>query len=121
MTRDQLLDAFAEAPHYSDQDAFVSDILLSAVFLPPDDPEAKPDMMQAEPLRRVWATACAPFRDFLAALGLTQSGLSRRYAIPLRTVQHWALAERTCPPYLRLMLAELEGYVSAQPGKSEGK
>lgn len=52
--------------------------------------------------------ATIPFRDLLAALGLTQTELSRRYCIPLRTVQGWACGTRSCPPYVRLMIAELE-------------
>lgn len=47
------------------------------------------------------------FRDFLAALGLTQTECARRFSIPLRTVQHWAAGDRDCPAYVRLMMAEL--------------
>ena len=50
-----------------------------------------------------------PFRDLLAALGLSQTECSRRFGIPLRTVQGWANETRHCPPYIRLMMAELTG------------
>lgn len=53
--------------------------------------------------------AALPFRDLLKALGMTQTGCSRRYDIPLRTVQHWAAGDRDCPPYVKLMIAELAG------------
>ena len=51
----------------------------------------------------------APFRDLLKAIGLTQTECSRRFEIPLRTVQHWAGGDRECPSYVRLMMAELTG------------
>lgn len=54
-----------------------------------------------------------PFRDLLAALGLTQTECSRRYEIPLRTIQNWCSgspdAHREPPPYVKLMMAELAG------------
>ena len=111
MTESQITHAFSEAPAYTDPDAFVSDLLLSATFLPPDDPEAEPDLTQADALRRIWQAACLPIRELLPAMGLTQTGLSRRYGIPLRTVQDWAGERRTPPLWLRLMLADLAGWL----------
>lgn len=49
------------------------------------------------------------FRDLLSMAGLSQSECSRRFHIPLRTVQNWARGENTCPSYVRLMMAELTG------------
>lgn len=40
MTSKQITLAAQEAPNYSDPDAFVSDMLLSAAFLPPEDETA---------------------------------------------------------------------------------
>lgn len=114
MTSTQLALACAEAPNYSDPDAYVSDLLLSSAFLPEDE-QTEPDLSQSDELRRIWTAAAAPFQVFLAALGLGQSDLARRYQIPLRTVQHWALGERSCPIYTRLMIARLEGYCDMTP------
>ena len=54
-----------------------------------------------------------PFRDLLKAMDLTQAECSRRFEIPLRTIQNWAatspVAYRECPSYVRLMMAELTG------------
>lgn len=105
LTRTQLNAAAKEAPHYTDPDAFISDILTSSAFLPPDS-TAEPDLTLVDDLRAVWTAAGAPFRDFLAALGLSQSACARRYGIPLRTVQNWAGGVAQCPTYLRLMMAE---------------
>ena len=111
MTTNQFALACSEAPNYSDPDAYVSDLLLSAAFLPEDE-QAEPDLSMADALRRIWIAAAAPFRDFLAALGRGQSELSRLYLIPLRTVQNWSGAERDCPIYTRILIARCEGYIS---------
>lgn len=49
------------------------------------------------------------FREQLKAMRMTQSGCARRFRVPLRTLQGWALGERECPAYIRLMMAELTG------------
>lgn len=115
MTDTQITHAFSEAPTYSDPDAFVSDLLLSATFLSPDDPDAQPDLTQTAALRRIWRAAVLPIRELLPAMGLTQTGLSKRYGIPLRTVQDWAGERRTPPHWLRLMLADLAGWLEREP------
>lgn len=109
MTDKQLNLALSEATHYTDPDAFVSDMLLSAAFIDPDDAEAQPDLTQADDLRRIWTITAAPFREFLALLGIGQSALSRLHHIPLRTVQNWAAGTSECPTYTRIMMARLAG------------
>ena len=109
MTETQLTLAIKEAPNYTTAAAFISDILLSAAFLPPEDAEAQPDMTQVDYLRHIWTVVAAPFRDFLALTGYAQKQLSRRFHIPFSTVNGWARNERHCPTYIRLMIAELCG------------
>ena len=99
MTHDQFTRAVREAPQYDSPDAFCSALLPST------------DMTQADDLRKIWIAVAAPFRDFLAELGLTQTKLSRYFHVPLRTVQNWALGDRQCPSYVRLMMAELCGLI----------
>lgn len=102
MTRSTALDLFQQATAYTDPEVFAyaarRDLLYNPTFPP-------------EPLRRIWVTACAPFKDFLRELGQTQTSLSRRHGIPARTVRGWALNERECAPYLRLLLAQAEKYI----------
>ena len=105
MTRDKALDLFQQAQAYDDPDAFVAAARRELFYSPTYPPE---------PLRRIWVTARAPFRDFLRELGQTQSGFARRHGIPLRTTQSGAIGERTCPAYLRLLLAESEGYIKIE-------
>lgn len=109
MTDKQLNLALSEATHYTDPDAFVSDMLLSAAFIDPDDFEVQPDLTQADDLRRIWTITAAPFRDYLSLLGIGQSALSRLHRIPLRTVQNWAAGTSECPIYTRIMMARLAG------------
>lgn len=109
MTDKQLNLALAEATHYTDPDAFVSDMLLSAGFLDPEDAEAQPDLTQVDDLRRVWIVTAAPFRDFLSLMGIGQTALSRLHHIPLRTVQNWTAGTSECPTYTRIMMARLAG------------
>lgn len=112
MTDKQLRFAYSEAANYTDPDAFASDILLSAMFLPPEDETANLDTAQLENLYHIWHVANDPFKVLLRSIGITQTRCAERFCIPLRTVQHWALGERACPSYVRLMMAELTGYMT---------
>ena len=109
MTETQLSLAIKEAPHYTDPNAFASDMLLSAAFVDPEDADAQPDSTQMDDLRRLWTVVAAPFRDFLALMGVGQTALSRMHHIPLRTVQNWAAGTSECPAYSRIMMARLAG------------
>lgn len=107
MTDKQIYAYFCEAVHYADPDAFASDVALS--LLDPEDPDQEVDPETVAQLRILWHVANDPFKGFLHLLGLNQSSCSRRFCIPLRTVQGWALDSRTPPAYIRLMMAELTG------------
>lgn len=111
MTQKQFTLACQEATAYLDQDAFVSDMLLSSSFLPAD-PDLEPDLSEIDELRRLWTAAAAPFREFLAALGLSQADLSRSYLIPIRTVQDWVANKREPPTYVRIFIARLSHFIS---------
>lgn len=101
MTDKQVCIYFGEAARYTEPDAYASDVALSL--------EQEPDMALFEQLRTLWHVANDPFRALLRLMGLTQTQCSTRFCIPLRTVQGWALGERSAPPYLRLMMAEATG------------
>lgn len=111
MTRDQLVLAIHEAANYrAGKDSFISDLLLSAVFLP-DDENAGINIHLAQELEKIWNTMNLPFRELLDEWKLTQIEFSRRFFIPYRTVQDWAAGKRTCASYLRLMISALCGYI----------
>lgn len=46
-------------------------------------------------------------KDICIKYGITQTDLSRRYGIPLRSVQHWYAGTRQPPEYLLIMLDTL--------------
>ena len=48
-------------------------------------------------------------RELISAAGLNQSTFSRRFGIPIRTVQEWCGGRRQMPEYLKFMAAELLG------------
>lgn len=110
MTDAQLAFAFSEAKNYNDPDAFVSDLLLSSALLPEDE-TAEPDLALVPSLEAVWHTANDPFRELLPRMNLKQTTCARRFCIPLRTVQGWALGEREMPPYVRYLIALAAGYI----------
>lgn len=115
MTDKQIYRLYGEAANYADPDAFASDVALS--LLDPDTPGQEVDMALFEQLRGLWHAYNDPFRLLLDRIGLSQSGCSRRFCIPLRTVQGWTLGERACPSYVRLMMAEATGALRIRDGK----
>lgn len=100
---------YGEAANYSDPDAFSSDAALSIPG--PEEPGWEADTALFEQLRVLWHIANDPFKALLERMGMNQSQCSRRFCIPLRTVQNWAGEARSAPPYVRLMMAELTGIV----------
>ncbi len=46
-------------------------------------------------------------REILATYGYTQTSLSRRFGIPLRTVQNWCADIREPPEYVLKMMVEI--------------
>ncbi len=112
LTAPELEAAVAETSNYPDADAYVCGVLLSPPFLDYNGNWFNARFGLEPQLRAVWQTINAPFRDFLKLIGLRQSDLSRLYFIPLRTVQGWALGEAQCAPYIRLMIARLQGFIN---------
>lgn len=55
-------------------------------------------------------------KDICDRYGLTQTALSKRFGIPLRTVQGWHIGERKPPDYVvKLMLEILENDIKKDP------
>ena len=109
MDNKQICRLYGEAANYTDPDEYVSEMMLSSILLDPDNPGQAVDMELADPLNELWHVSNDPFKSLLARMGINQTQCSTRFCIPLRTVQGWALGERTCPPYVRLMMAEAIG------------
>ena len=109
MTDKQIYRLYGEAANCTDPDAFASDATLS--LLDPDDPGQEVDAELFAQLRTLWHVANDHFKGLLELMGLNQTQCATRFCIPRRTIQNWAGGHRPCPPYIRLMMAELTGIV----------
>lgn len=98
---------WVEAIATVDRDEFVSDWSLSRVW--DDAPDADIPADRIDVLARIWDAAHLTIRDIRAHTGLSQAAFATRYCIPIRTVEDWERGVRSCPDYLRLLLAESAG------------
>lgn len=111
MTDKQFNTVFSDALSTPDRDAFVSDWSLASLFTGAD--EAAPvDPALVEELGQVWDVAHLSVSDIRAATGLSQRAFAERHCIPRRSIENWeneGNEARSCPAYLRLLLAQAEG------------
>lgn len=98
---------FSAALAAADRDAFVSDWSLSSVW--GDAPDADIPAERIDTLERLWDVAHLTIRDIRQHTGLSQTAFATRYCIPTRTLEDWERGARSCPDYLRLLLAEAVG------------
>lgn len=107
MTINQYHLALIEIDHYTDRDAFVSDLSLSSAF-----PEESDLTETVSELSMIWEAYHMTIRDLRTAAGLSRMEFSRRFRIPIRTVENWECTgpnSRECPTYVRLLIAEAIG------------
>ena len=107
MTINQYHLALIEIDHYTDRDAFVSDLSLSSAF--PEEPDLS---VMASELILFWDAYHMTIRDLRTAAALSRSEFSRRFYIPIRTIENWECTgpnARECPTYVRLLIAEAIG------------
>ena len=113
LTDKQIYTYLGETAEYTDRDAFASDVAVSVYDAAGLSDDIAPAFV--EQLARLWDVIRLPFRDLLAAFGIGQTACSRRFCISIKTVQRWCSASdnyaRECAPYIRLMMAELLGYL----------
>lgn len=60
-------------------------------------------------LGELWDVAHMSIREIRAFSGLSQHAFSDRFCIPNRTLEDWEGSRRSCPDYLRLLLAQAVG------------
>lgn len=65
-------------------------------------------------MRNIYRVSHMTVRDLISASGMTKAAFSRRFLIPLRTVENWVSGIRPCPIYVRLMIADLLGLVAVE-------
>ena len=102
MTNEQRNFVLSEMDNYTDRDVWLSDVALSSIWDGAEDAEFPQAWI--DELRRLWDAVHLPMRELLAPMTPTQA--SRRFYIPVRTLQDWYAGVRSCPVYVRLMLAE---------------
>lgn len=120
MTTDKLFyTLFGDAITSPDRDAFVSDWSLSSVW--GDVPYADIPAGRIDLLARLWDAAHLTIRDIRQHTGLSQAAFATRYCIPTRTPEDWERGVRSCPDYLRLLLAQSTGLYARPFGGGHGK
>lgn len=103
MTDKQFYTLWTEALASNDRDAYVSDWATSSIWEDTEDaliPDGRADAIGA-----VWDLAHLTIRDIRASTGLSQVAFAQRFCIPRRTVEDWEAGRRSCPDYVRLLLA----------------
>lgn len=98
---------FAAALAAADRGTFVSDWSLSSAWV--DAPDAAIPADRIDLLARLWDAAHLTIRDIRQHTGLSQAAFATRYCIPTRTLEDWERGARSCPDYLRLLLAQATG------------
>lgn len=104
MTDKQFYEIFTDAINSTDRDAFVSDWALSSIWGDDADEDIQ---SRSEEIRKTWDVAHMSVQDLCSRAGIGQSELSRKFCIPLRTVQNWFGGQNRCPQYVVLMMSRL--------------
>lgn len=110
MTDNQYFKIFYDAIDNGDhmeRDAFVSDWALSNIW--GDDINSPIPQDRLDAIGSIWDAAHLTIRDIRAKTGLSQAAFGERYCIPRRTIENWESGTRSCPPYVRLLLARAVG------------
>lgn len=107
MTIPQYRTCVAEAPGYTDRDAYISDLCLSSIWDDPEGADIPADRM--DQLGDIWDACIRSVKDIAAMAGLSQRKLAERLCIPYRTVERWCAEENPCALYVRLMMQESLG------------
>lgn len=94
MTDAEFQAAYSAAPRYDNPDVYAAEF--------------------GDKARPLWDAACLPFREFLQRTGYTRAEISRRYCIPLITLDQWLAGKRNPPQYVRLLLAECAGFLKRE-------
>mgnify|MGYP007101842666 FL=1 len=61
-------------------------------------------------LEHIYNVAKLDIKDILKQYNLSNAVFSHRFCIPIRTVENWKFAERTCPSYVKLMVLKILGH-----------
>jgi hypothetical protein len=107
MTNTQRTICLREIKHYTDRDAYISDLALSSMWGDAEDAEIPAERVTE--LGDLWDAFHRPVREIAAAAGLSQRKLAERFCIPYPTMERWCGGRSACPVYTRLMMQEILG------------
>lgn len=107
MTDKQFYACVSELDSYQDRDAYISDMVLSAMW--EDDPNDEIPTERLDAVSQIWDAAHSSVKQIAADAGLSQRKLAERFCIPYRTVENWCGGQNACPLYVRLMMQEILG------------
>lgn len=97
---------FGAALEEDDRLVYISDWALSSVWGSLAETEDLAEL--ARVCERIWDISKMSIKDIRQMSGLTQAEFSKRFLIPVRTIQNWE-SRGGCPDYVRIMLARLCG------------
>lgn len=93
------------------QVAFLNNVTMTT----PDDASGCVDLdAEKERLSTIWELAHLSMRELVARAGLSQTAFAKGAGIPRRTVQDWCVERRSCPAYVRFLLAEHYGLLEVR-------
>lgn len=107
MTKERFLYLYHIAQDQSELDAYIAEFGYPDYFneISNDSDEV------VKRLTEIYNLAHMSMSDIINASPYSTGGFAKHFDIPLRTVQHWVLADRPCPEYIKLMVAELLGLI----------
>lgn len=85
------------------KEVFLNNVTLSI----PEDAAGCIDLdAEKRRLAQIWDVAHMTMKEIVDASGLSQTAFAKQAGVPRRTVQDWCGEKRTCPTYVRFLLAE---------------
>lgn len=88
-------DLFTMASKFQKEEHFLLSVTASGI-----------DETKKKRLNGIWKASQMSIRDMVASTGSTQESFGREVGIPRRTIQNWCTGQRSCPEYVRFLLAE---------------
>ena len=88
-------DLFTMASKFQKEEHFLLSVTASGI-----------DETEKKRLNDIWKASQMSIRDMVASTGSTQESFGREVGIPRRTIQNWCTGQRSCPEYVRFLLAE---------------
>ncbi|WP_291235931.1 helix-turn-helix domain-containing protein [Frisingicoccus sp.] len=107
MTDSLFAKLWKDALDQSDKELYIAEYGYPEWF---DEISEDPDVV-VDTLGNIHDVASMSVKDMVKKSGMSQAKFAEKFCIPKRTVESWCMGERSCPDYVRLMMARLLGYL----------